>query len=1841
MPERSVAQSADESQVFLPPGGEYALMWERIEGFIQRGSWEAAVDGLVRYAELAEKPEENGVVSSGARIAVGIRRLLARTVASLPNQFREAYQKRLDVAITDIWSEAKDNFAPDELRQLRGRLLRDYPGTSLYLPLLRQEIDERFEIGHWEKARAASEMFLASSPPPSADASALLDQVRARLILTQIYTTHAQPKKLTQQLTALEKLQAELGFSSLGGPWQQRVSQTLKAAPLLLNQARPSTKTQTRRTHPSSMVESVSLDATSSPFQLGQVIWRESISSARLRPMIAELTLDALDGGMPLPYFPAVADGTIFFQHVDRVIGLEVSPPQVRWHTPLPPDPLAIAALRTPIIGTDSCFVVSHSSLLALDRQDGSPRWKTRFTYDRAQKTLRIEAVDATGSEPPPARRFQVYEEEAREEEETDEEEGREDNEEKTPADGDSDDGESSGPTAEESDGDQEDDAEGQEVESSTPVSLVGTPTPFHNRLIVPVTVRLDEDFLIYLVAIDLQGEAIWSTYLGSTGNSNYLGLGSPCAPPLVYGNQLFLLTNQGFLAAVDAEDGTIDWLLEYPTLSPRAHQEALRTTNRWQINPLVRVGDTLLMGPQDSSQLLAVNLRTGHLGWRVRREHNAVFLGATEQACILSGRTIAAIAHTEPRQGEELWRVDPAAFGFEPFGRPLLTPQTVLIPGRRHLITLATRDGKLISRTHWDYGGGGNVLQTGTMLAVVTPESLLLYNDRSVGSNEPLDDDTAVLLLQAKHALRNYELEDGLNALRRWSASAPRTPVPNLKLDQIHLELAELTAFLAQVETGARRLGLLRYRYLLERLPERKVRAAVALAEYQEETNDFGGALASYHGALKVDQSRTEFSVREIAPLSADAYLRDRIRTLRQKVQADSTLDRRVFAAIESEATARLQEAGQRGTPLAYEGLIARYPFTLAAAKAHLRLADLYTDRLSYGPATIVLENYLRDYTNHPTIPEKELARVELILTRLLFESDRFLEAKSRSAALIEKYGSLAVERVPNMSEGETIEEHLKERLQDPQVLAVPAGKERQLRTPIRMLWRSPADLAAVGRRFLRPEGTPPKVLAGHFLTQSNKVIECRSVETGTPRWRIQLDFIPGFEISMSNVFRARRGLRPLKGRYEGERLVLYDEWNLFAIDASTGSVRWHVPFRLNSSGDQEDRAAALRRTRERIRRVLVSPTGIHALTSRNTLYHFNLQGERLWSTQLEYEPASLLTPVLTQNKLFVFSRRPTGIQVHDALTGEKLRYIGDENEAQSRIQVLKEPLRLSEDRVVLRYDNRLELFDLAAEEVVWTYQPGPTRVKFASVNYFEGFPGEVIAVFNRPGNHPVLAAVSLQTGTERWRYEKFPSARARFSVFRQGNRFYVVHGRDNWDLQAIELRTGAAVDRPVVGPVWPESTKLGVFYSGVGQRRVFLGADIILFHTPTDILAAYDKDNGTARRDVAETINRFLREKGNFASDMVNGRFVVLTDGGDCAFESLPRQAPEDDLLTNVEIVRQWFAKPQDDSLLTRIAQEYFKRGRLAAAIDLLDQALLSEDGMSQGAQLRVRYMLDGLKQEFMERQFKEHGGEAPLISTQRLRHAPSIDGQLDDFYDVGSRIRMQAPRYVGTIPGPDRLEHWSGEEDLSAIRLRHWDGEEDLSAILYTAWDAEYFYFLLDVTDDDLKPYDRDAENWKGDCLIIALDPTDDRGFRQRGNDQLMTLALTVPKRRLDDKEEEEEEEEESGETEEEEEEEEEERKKPEGLFSVKRKADNSGAIYEVGLPWTSFGSAFADGQTPARGYTFGLSLLLTDDDTGRGATKTLSINPCQILPYQQKSPLVWRFVVPNFFPRVRLE
>ena len=262
-------------------------------------------------------------------------------------------------------------------------------------------------------------------------------------------------------------------------------------------------------------------------------------------------------------------------------------------------------------------------------------------------------------------------------------------------------------------------------------------------------------------------------------------------------------------------------------------------------------------------------------------------------------------------------------------------------------------------------------------------------------------------------------------------------------------------------------------------------------------------------------------------------------------------------------------------------------------------------------------------------------------------------------------------------------------------------------------------------------------------------------------------------------------------------------------------------------------------------------------------------------------------------------------------------------------------------------------------------------------------------------------------------------------------------------------------------------------------------------------------------------------------------------------------------------------------------------------------------------------VHYRLEGLNEELGEATGEEW-------RVPRLEVAPTIDGSLEEAWNAATAWPLETARYFHPIQG-------------SPERGALWQGRRDLSVTLLSGWSDEGFHLALDVSDDSVQAYDRDLEYWNGDCLLLAFDFLGDGGPRAKNDDMLLTLALTVPNRQPPGPPPGGGDEPEDGQAPEAPEDDEEE-DQPDGQYSVLRKGDGSGVIYEVTLPWETVREAREQEAVPHPGMIFRLNLVLTDDDTGRGASTYMSLSTGQML--REETSSVWNLFIPERFPRLIL-
>ena len=1776
------AQQEEASGLFPPTSQDFQVLWQELRERSAESDWKSVSEGLETWIGLLEKPSINLVVSNDAGVSLGVRNALGRYRLLLPAQWRQRLRERSDGIIESLWSAYSndtESILTDRSRALlRHRILRDFPDSGLTAKILEEEIGYRILRGDWPAASHWSRHLLEPGPGGIAGLSAR-QETRALVWALQADLAISDPVSFSLHQRRLRELLSANPGGTIPPEWQTAVNGLMDIssdsihAPGAAADASlspfldPVTYSRTR----------TGLDESYRP---GRVLWRQQSSEEDFRRFVGERRT-ARDGtardniDIPIPYHPTLTSGIVLLQHERQLTAFDSAAGKPHWQATLGPRAGGYLQPGAPTCNGRTCFAVHGNSVLAFSLDTGILNWKRILTYDPEDEELGLSAAAAAAAAVA---------------------------------------------------------ANANDEKAAVMIAPAGG-TGHRGGLLLPVNVRVEKQVLCYLTMVDAGGRLLWKTFLGSKQNADFLGLGSNPSPPLVIAQRALYLGNHGFIASVDIEDGSIFWIKEYETLSPSGLKESIREENRWHPNALLPIGNgEILAAPQDSTRLLSIRASDGATRWHCSREEYSSLIGRSDTACFLSGSKVSAIGLAGAERGKTLWSFELGS-GLAPQGRALHAGDKILLSTRQSLLQLSAHSGELLSRDLWDFPeAGGNLLLTAGRLVVIHPGGFVAYSElrKDLAQLENQQEKDARHWLElARLRLRSGDLRAGLQALESWVASKPSPPPANSELDQIQLATAETLGHLALRAEPASARELLRFRTLVENNPSRKVSANIEFGLFLKAAGSPQKALMAFHDALLSDVeqpspdgirqrgiagNKAVYRIDGFLPIPAEEFIRSEIRTLRQSVSKPG----QVFEEMETRAAGRLQAARKSGEIYGLREVIRLYPFTEAAAGAYKELSVSYIDRGNSVRAARALMGYVDDYPLR-----YDSIRTALRAAQLFYSSGRRTRARALYEDLLASHADKRVEPIPGMDKADTVGTYIRRRLADPGLMEIKSGKIHRLHMPLRMAWRSPADLLSPEKIFLEPEGERSENARDSFFTQGSEIIESRSVRTGIPSWTINLSMIPGYvidPIQYRNFRFARNGDKEIRGTFAGKLLILHDHRNLFAVDHQGGKVRWSIPIGVKKEKpapeNPRDQEPVFRQLSERIRGCLVTPDRVFVTSSHRQLYCFNHLGMELWKKELAFDPAQA-RPSATGSEVFVLNQRDMGYKgfsIGDGSQGRPFELARAYNSARR----VGEPVQLGKGLCLLPLTRAVLLLDLAQRAVLWEFQPVEGTIE--QIFHSSETPGEVIAVLAREGGKPSLAGLSIADGSLDWSYEKFDDGPSYFSIFRDGHQLFIIHGSDRLKLLALEVRRIPGTDRMSVSSLWPQKEiHLGTYLGRLRNRRLHILENAVIFPDPGQSISIYDRVKGTLLRPVEPNpLSSFLAEKRSYRSAVTAGHLVLLTDGGGCGLSGAALSGQPDTARERMGLLSRYVSDRTKAGAVIDLALAYFQANDHHTAVVLLDRALKSE-GIQSSDDARGRediaYLLEGIKQEAMKHVNPQE------ITARKLELPPVIDGRLEDSWSYAHRVLLTSPRNLNLIPAPG----------LS----RQWEGEEDLSAILYTGWDESYFYFALDVEDDVLRAYDRDAENWKGDCLLIGLDPDGDGGYRQGSDDQLMTLGLTIPTRRKDATDQDPAEGGEEGDLEESEEEDD----QPQGLFSVKKKNDSSGAIYEVALPWTSF-PLFKNGSPPPVGFNFGLSLLLTDDDTGRGATKTLSINPCHLIPRKQRNIWIWRFMIPEFFPRVKL-
>jgi len=216
-------------------------------------------------------------------------------------------------------------------------------------------------------------------------------------------------------------------------------------------------------------------------------------------------------------------------------------------------------------------------------------------------------------------------------------------------------------------------------------------------------------------------GRLLWRTELFSgtslpaARKSRLLDTILGSAPPTIADGVVYFCGGVGVLAAVGVHDGAIRWLREYPrrqAWGPDAW--GVKFILSRPATPIVVVGQTVLVSPQDSDSLLMLDAKDGAIRRRYASMDLRCLVGADAQhAYVQTGTSVLAL--NLPRL-DLAWRTHLDVSGI--LGSATLSGRGLIVPCWEGLYVLDPTDGKVLERLAWSASQAfGNVLDLGDRL--------------------------------------------------------------------------------------------------------------------------------------------------------------------------------------------------------------------------------------------------------------------------------------------------------------------------------------------------------------------------------------------------------------------------------------------------------------------------------------------------------------------------------------------------------------------------------------------------------------------------------------------------------------------------------------------------------------------------------------------------------------------------------------------------------------------------------------------------------------------------------------------------------------------------------------------------------------------------------------------------------------------------------------------------------------------------------------------------------------------------------------------------------------------
>jgi outer membrane protein assembly factor BamB len=193
-------------------------------------------------------------------------------------------------------------------------------------------------------------------------------------------------------------------------------------------------------------------------------------------------------------------------------------------------------------------------------------------------------------------------------------------------------------------------------------------------------------------------------------------------------GDSIYFNTNLGAVAAINIDDGRLQWVSLYPR---RRHGDLASLAPHWQrdLNPCLYHQGTLYVAPADSPRIFAFDAQSGMILWQTgeQTEDALDLLGATDDYLIAGGNKLYWIGLKDEDRGriKHIW---PEGNDKPGFGRGIIAGGFILWPTREQILVFDLKTAqprKSIDLLPRD-ARGGNLLATNLGLLIATDKELI-----------------------------------------------------------------------------------------------------------------------------------------------------------------------------------------------------------------------------------------------------------------------------------------------------------------------------------------------------------------------------------------------------------------------------------------------------------------------------------------------------------------------------------------------------------------------------------------------------------------------------------------------------------------------------------------------------------------------------------------------------------------------------------------------------------------------------------------------------------------------------------------------------------------------------------------------------------------------------------------------------------------------------------------------------------------------------------------------------------------------------------------------------------